>query len=94
MSLDHINESLGKRLNQRSLAVTATAAFVCHMANEVSNGRFKVVSFKNGTLTLAASSSAAAQDLKFQQAELLDQINQKLKTSLVKSLRIIRKTQA
>ena len=92
MSLDHINESLGKRLNQRSLAVTATAAFVCHVASEVSNGRFKVVSFKNGTLTLAASSSAAAQDLKFQQAELLEQINHKLNHTYITTVRVIRQT--
>ena len=86
--MDHINASLKIRLNQKSLATTATAAYVCHAANELSSGRYQAVSFKDGMLTLAAPSSAAAQDLKYQTEELLTQINNKLNASQIKSIRI------
>ena len=68
--MDHLKTDLIKRLNQRSLATTATAAYVCHIANQQAKGRFRAVSFRNGVLTLAAPTAGAAQNLRLSQSAL------------------------
>ncbi len=87
--MDHISDSLNHRLNQRSLSITAQAAYVCHVANSLAKGRYLAQSFRSGTLTLAVPSPAAAQDLKFQKANLLIEINASLSAPAVTSIRIV-----
>lgn len=87
--MDHINDSLNKRLNQRSLSRTAQAAYVCYVVNELGKGRYVAQSFRTGTLTLTAPSSGLAQDLKFETASLMEQVNANLQTPLVTSVRIV-----
>ena len=74
--MEHIRTDLAKRLNQRSLAITATAAYICHVANQQANGRYTAVSFRNGTLTLAAPTAGAAQNLRLSQSALTTTLQQ------------------
>jgi len=85
--MDSIKHDLTKRLNARSLATTATAAYICHVANERSQGRYVAVSYRNGILTLAAPTAGAAQNLKFQQKELSAELSAAIRQPL--KLRII-----
>lgn len=87
--MDHISGSLNKRLNQRSLGTAAQAALVCHKANELAAGRFVARSFRSGMLTLAASSSAAAQELTFTKPAIINEINTRLAAPVVTSLKIV-----
>ncbi len=72
--MEHINKDLAKRLHQRSLSTTATAAYVCHVANQHANGRYRAVSYRAGLLTIAAPTSGTAQNLRFDQGALLSQL--------------------
>ena len=87
--MDHIRDSLSKRLNQRSLSVTARAAYVCYVANELAAGRYVAQSFRAGILTIAAPSSAAAQDLKFARTTLQQTLNDRMKHPSIQEIRVI-----
>lgn len=62
------------RRHQRSLL----AARVCQIAHKISGSRFKVISFKNGLLTLTCSSSAQAANLQAESQQIMAKINQNL----------------
>jgi len=87
--MDHISGSLNKRLTQRSLSTTANAAYVCHKANELSQGRYQALSFREGVLMLAAPSSGAAQNLRFVTSELLESLNSALTAPTIQKIRIV-----
>lgn len=85
--MEHIKADLVKRLNQRSLGALATAAHICHVANQWAAGRFVAVSFHNGVLTLAAPSSGAAHNLRLGVSALTEELSTATKQQL--RLRII-----
>ena len=87
--MDHIRDSLSKRLKQRTLATTATAAYVCHVANSQAAGRFIATSFRHGILTLTAPSPAAAQDLQFERVAIRDRINAQLTAGTIERITIV-----
>ncbi len=72
--MDHIHDSLQKRLNQRSLASTATAAYICHVANRHAAGRYVATAYRQGVLTLAVSSAGAAHNLRLNSPAIQDEL--------------------
>lgn len=60
---------------------------MCEQAQALAHGRFNVISFRAGLLTLAVSSSAQAADVHMQSTEIISSINQKLNQELVKKIR-------
>ena len=63
------------------------AAEVCDVARAISKGRFGVISFKNGLLTVSVQSSAAAANLQAESQEIIDEINQKVGKRVVEKIR-------
>ncbi|MFA6493124.1 MAG: DciA family protein [Patescibacteria group bacterium] len=63
------------------------AANVCDTVRLLAHGRFEVVSFRSGLLTLSVSSSAAAANLSFESTQLISEINEKLGENKVEKVR-------
>lgn len=59
------------------------------MLSPAARRQIKPVSFQNGVLTIACLNSAAAQEIKLCQPEILDQINRPFNQRLVTDLRFM-----
>jgi len=86
--MDKINQFLSNNAKYVKLSKPLTAAKVCDTAREVSDGRFKVISFKDGLLTLGVENSSAAANLQMESDQIIDIVNQKLTRNLVRKIRI------
>lgn len=63
------------------------AAYICSVAQQVLGEEARVVSFRDGTLTLAVASSPHAANIQIQSAHIIVAINQKLGAELISQLR-------
>lgn len=63
------------------------AAEVCDTARSLAQGRFEVVSYKQGLLTLAVSNSSEAGNLQIESQKIIDDINTKIGQEKVKNIR-------
>lgn len=63
------------------------AANVCDSARALANGRFTIVSFRTGLLTLSVSSPAEMQNLQSDSEEIISEVNKKLGRKLVEKIR-------
>ena len=63
------------------------AAKICEVARDYSNGRFEVISFRAGLLTIGVSSSSEAANLQAESQKIIDEINSKLGENSVKRIR-------
>lgn len=87
--MEKIDKILGKALAKKGLGKATQGALVCFYAKEWGNGLFRPISFQNGTLKVAVSSSPAASEIHIREAELVDFLNQKLGKRSVRFLRIV-----
>lgn len=76
--MDDLRQSLNKRLNYYGLAKQASAARVCALADEVADGEWKAVSFRNGILKIMVESNEKAYLVKLKSAEIIERVNKKL----------------
>lgn len=63
------------------------AARICGAARTLARGRFEVISFKQGLLTLAISNSSQAANLQAENQKIIKEINQKIGERAVKNIR-------
>ncbi len=63
------------------------AAEICETARLVSNGRYNIVSFKDGLLTASCSSTYEASNLQSEIAQIISSINKKIGEEKVKRVR-------
>jgi len=70
------------------LARPLEAAHVCDTARGLADGRFEVVSFREGLITLGVHSSSEATNLRFISENIVRQINEKLGQEKVEKARI------
>lgn len=87
MENENISDILVRRLRSRGLDKAATAAHVCATANQVGEGKFEAVSFRNGVLKIRVSSGARAHLIKLQEKGVVLKVNTRLKRDLVQRLR-------
>jgi hypothetical protein len=84
-----------KSFVNRSLGRAAGAALVCHVSKKCLGEVFKkgftkeieVISFRDGTLFVATSSSVYSQEIKLKERDILDKINLELKKDLVNKIK-------
>jgi len=84
---ENLKNILSRRLKHYGLDKAAAAARVCAVADEISGGEFKAVSFKNSVLKVAVESTARAHLVRLKQAEIIKLINLKLGPEVVIKLR-------
>jgi len=82
-----LNEFLRHNPKYRALQKPLKAARICEVAREYSKGRFEVISFRAGLLTVGVSSSAEAANLQAESQKIIDEINQKIGENSVERLR-------
>ena len=63
------------------------AAEICDRAREIAEGKYNIISFKNGLLTVSVNSSAQAGNLQAESADIIAKINQKIGENKVKRIR-------
>lgn len=78
MSLVPLRDSFGRWGGNQEFGRRLLAATVTNAANELSQGRFKAVTFRAGALTLEVASGAARYVLQPELPELISAINTKL----------------
>ncbi|MEI6039933.1 MAG: DciA family protein [Candidatus Berkelbacteria bacterium] len=86
--MDIINKFLGGNSKYQRLAGPLRAAQVCDSARSLADGRFAVLSFIDGCLTVGVTSSAASANLQFELPQIQKEINEKLNFEWVKKIRI------
>lgn len=84
--MENINNFLSNNAKYIKLSKPLTAARVCETAREGANGRFSVVSFKQGLLTLGVTDPTAGTNLRFIEPEIIEEINTKLGQKMVEKL--------
>ena len=85
--MDNINNFMRQHPKYRGLVKPLHAAKICEAARSAADGRFEVISYRDGLLTLGVSSSSAAADIQAESTQIMAEINQKLDQELVKRLR-------
>lgn len=86
--MEDINKLINANSKFAKLAGPLRAAQVCDTARSLANGRFEVISFREGLLTLGVDSSAAANNLRFIEKDIIKEINSKLTKSYIEKIRI------
>lgn len=82
-----IDKIVKKQLNKVNLENIAQAAYVCYRANEIAQGRFQALSFRQGVLEIALKNNLEMLEIQAEQPKIIQTINQALKKDLVKKLR-------
>lgn len=86
--MDHIDSFFKHNPRYSRLLKPLQAADVCGKARELADGHYDVISFKDGLLTLSASSPAAASNLRMKLFNIQKEMNTKLGKELVTKVRI------
>lgn len=85
--LKKINKIMGDNPRFKRFQKPLEAANVCQAARALGKGRFEVISFRGGLLTLAVSSGAQASNLQAESETLISEINEKLGKKMVERVR-------
>jgi len=93
--LTSISYDLKKSINKAGINEQVKAAQICQFWQEVIKSIFgqkvaeksQAIRFKNGALTVAVLSSVLAQEFKFKEGEIKDEINKKVGYKLVGKIR-------
>ena len=86
--MDHINKHFQQIPRYVGLQKPLEAANVCQTARLLARGRFDVISFKSGLLTLSAASPSAANNLQLEIYQIQKELNLKLGQELVDKIRV------
>lgn len=85
--MDKISKFLTNNPKYKQLSRPLQAARVCEAGRGVAGGRFGVISFRDGLLTIGVENSSAAANLQAESSQIIEEINQKLDQELVKRIR-------
>lgn len=85
--MDKVNNILKHHSKYSALRKPLEAAGVCETARVVADGRFSIISFKNGLLTVGITSSAQAMNLQAESPVIIKNINDKIGRKAVEKIR-------
>lgn len=86
MTLNQIQQEFENFLARHNLKKTLQATDIVKTANQVSNNKFKIVSFKNGKLKIMVTDNVERYWIEKNKTELLKEINQQLGQEKVKDV--------
>lgn len=84
--MDDIRQSLKKAISHYGLSRQAEAASICSLAESVSDGQWRAVSYKNGKLKILVDSNEQAYLIKLKSAQIISQINKKIGKEMIEKL--------
>lgn len=73
--IDHL---VKKQLNKVNLGRTAQSAYICRVAEDVLEGKYKIISYLQGVLTIAVKNNYQAMQIQAEKTAILKKINLKL----------------
>ena len=85
--MQKIDSFLKHNPKYRALSKPLEAAAVCDKAKAVAQGRFEVISFKQGLLTVGVNSPAEAMNLQAESMSIIKDINRELGREAITKLR-------
>ena len=85
--MKHIKNYFDHEPKYNKLRKPLEAAEVCDAARLLANGRFEVISFRQGLLTLSVSNSSQAANLQMETQKIIDKINTKIGQEKVREIR-------
>jgi hypothetical protein len=88
MAMKKIDHDFRHNPRYLKLSKPLEAANVCDIARLLSRGRFEVVSFKQGLLTISVSNSSEAANLQMENQKLIDEINTKIGRMAIQDIRL------
>lgn len=88
LSDESIGNSFRRRLRAIGIAAPVEAAYICQQVDTLADGRFRSISYRNNTLTIRASNTLIAHELRLTVDELRRAILIKLNWPTERILRI------
>lgn len=87
----HIKHGLEQSLVRQGLGRVAGAAWLCQQANQMAKGRFRAVTFRDGTLTVRVPDSLLAYELRGRRDEVIRELREILgeRAPSLKRLRVV-----
>jgi len=86
--MERIDKIIKDTLYKKPIGKATRSAMICFYAEEWGKGRFRAISFSTGVLKLLAPSPIEAMELDIVRDDLIDYLNQKLKSRTVKRVMI------
>jgi len=83
-----VSKLLEKKIKKRESPNPFLSSAVCWHALKTGKDLFKPISFKDGVLLVSVSDSSSASAVQLSQAQIIEEINQKLGQGIVKKIRI------
>ena len=95
--MEHISKFLSKRITQSGFSQQVKTSLIIEEFNKLINNIFganlskkiKPLYLKNNILNVACLSSAMAQEMNFKKAEIIEKINTKFGSNVVKDIRFV-----
>lgn len=84
---EKINNVVFRQANKHGFRNQAAAARICFEAKRLYSDLFEPISFKNSVLTVGVENSFQAQEVQFKQKEIIEKINNKIGSQVIKRLR-------
>jgi hypothetical protein len=85
--MDNIKNFMSHNSKYNALRKPLEAARICEAARMAARGRYDVVSFKLGLLTLGVSSSSQAANIQAESTQIIEEINKKLGQNIIERIR-------
>lgn len=81
-----INKIIKSSARQKMAKITQ-AAYICEVSAKVAKQyQFSVISYHNRALTINVINNVLAQELKFKESQIIENINKELKNDLIKKI--------
>ncbi len=85
--MEHINKFISNNIKYKRYEKPLRAANVCNIARKQADGRFGVISFRQGLLRLSVKSSPQAASLRAESEKIIAEINKEIGNEAVKEIR-------
>jgi len=86
--MDKLDKIMHISLAKKGMRKVTQGSEICFYAEQWGKGRFVPISFLNGTLKIAVSSSSAS-EMQMETENLLDYVNEKIRYKVLHQVRII-----
>ena len=87
--MDKLDKIMHISLAKKGMRKVTQGSEICFYAEQWAKGRFIPISYLNGTLKIAVSSSSAASEMQMEVENLIDHVNEKIRFHALQQVRIV-----